>query len=386
MPERHSPAIFLGVGEFSGELLALDLVREMRRLNKDVRFFGVTGKHLQAAGVDSIAHYEALSVMGFGQVVAKLGDLRLFAQHLLAEIDRRRPQAAILVDYPGLHFYLAEQLALRRIPVIQYVAPKVWAWGKGRISKLRRDFSLVLGMLPFEIEFFAKHGVNYHYVGSPLRDRADEVINTIAARSPLSRERFGVEKFSPLLGFLPGSRLEEIKYILPLLPQLHGRLKQMYPNIGWVLPIADSIDRDTIYKYLGKEHASAITLVSGNSLELMRMADACVVASGTATLECALLQTPLLAVYRMNEINYHLARKLVKISWISLVNLVLNKGAIREFIQDFSCDEIAAEVRDLLESTSRRSALAQDYAELQQRLAGNAARTAAQKIMEFLPS
>jgi lipid-A-disaccharide synthase len=336
-----------------------------------------------------VADFAGLDVMGFAEVLANIALFKAHVQTLLTAIDRRRPAVAILVDYPGLHFYLAEQLHLRQIPVVQYVAPKVWAWGKSRVGKLRRDFSLVLGMLPFEEEFFRRQQVPYAYIGSPLRDRSDEVSARLPAQSLAARTGLGCSEFSPLLGFLPGSRKEEISNILPLLPQLNSALKKYFPRLGWVIPLAENIGAPDESSWLtralqGIESAN-ITVIRGNSLEIMRMADACVVASGTATLECALLATPLVAVYRMNELNYQLARRVVKLPWVSLVNLVLNRSAIVEFLQNFSLDAIVTELRELIEGQERRQRFFADVEALHACLGPHAAAQAADKILPLLP-
>jgi lipid-A-disaccharide synthase len=323
--------------------------------------------------------------MGFGQVLAQIAGFKQLLQEILAAIDRESPALVILVDYPGLHVRLAEQLSLRRIPVIQYVAPKVWAWGQSRVEKIRRYYSLVLGMLPFEEEFFRRHQVAYRYIGSPLRDRADIICARLEAQLPRERAKHGCGHYTTLLGFLPGSRVEEVRYILPILAHLNAEIKKHFPQLGWVVPIAENLDEAVVRKYLPpglrREEGGNVHLVRGNSLELMRMSDACVVASGTATLECALLEIPLVAVYRMNELNYQIARRVVKVSWISLVNLVLEKAAIVEFVQDFSLQDVVAELSLLLKDTKRRSALGEDYSRLRELLGAGAADQAARQVL-----
>ncbi len=385
---NSEPLLFVGVGEYSGEILALELVRALRQQNRSLRFFGVTGPLLEQAGVESVASYAAHQVMGFGRVVAQIAQFKQLLQEILAAIDRRPPRGVILVDYPGLHLLLAEQLQLRGIPVVQYVAPKVWAWGQGRLARIRRHYSLVLGMLPFEEQFFKAHGVAYRYIGSPLRDRADALCAGVEAQSPKVRAGYGFSPGALLLGFLPGSRVEEVRYILPLLAQLNLELSKRYPGLEWLVPLAESLDEELLREFLPAgqqvEEGGNIHLLRGNSLELMRITDACIVASGTATLECALLEIPLLAVYRMPELNYVIARRLVKVRWISLVNLVLGKEAIAEFIQDFSLANIIAELERLLSDGERRRQLHEDYKLLRSLLASGAAENAAGEISSLL--
>ena len=167
---------FISVGEHSGDLLASDLVLSLKDRFSKISFFGMTGDALQSAGVESIGSIDELSVMGFVEVLKKLPDLLALEKRILAAVDRRQPEFAILVDFPGFHFRLAEQLKLRGVKVIQYVAPKVWAWGEGRVAKLRKDFDLVLGIFPFEAGYFAEKGVNFRYIGSPHKDRMNKVI------------------------------------------------------------------------------------------------------------------------------------------------------------------------------------------------------------------
>lgn len=220
MKPNDKSTYFLSAGEYSGDIIAADLLAVLKIVNPEYSCFAFGGNCLKAAGAEIIFSSESYGVMGIGGVFAKLPEFKQMADILLGEIERRKPKFAVLVDYPGFHFYLAERLALLGIPVIQYVAPKLWAWGAGRVEKLRSYFKLVLGVLPFEESFFKKQNINYKYVGSPHFNRCTQLT--------VSRELFGLRQDDLVLALLPGSRPEEIAYIFPYLKKNSSFDKRSY--------------------------------------------------------------------------------------------------------------------------------------------------------------
>jgi lipid-A-disaccharide synthase len=321
---------------------------------------------------------------------------------ILAQIDRQSPDIAILVDYPGFHMRLAEQLRLRGIPVIQYAAPKLWAWGTGRAAALRRDFDLVLGVLPFEEEFFRKHQVNYTYVGSPHLDRIGKVAVT--------KTSFGILESSRVVAFLPGSRVSELTNLLGVMVAVKRRLEHLIPGIVCVVPVAASLDREIVLSVAracglaapdsrsevsgtfkpgilaqspGHFEIEGMHFVHGLSLEMMAIADAAMVASGTATLECALLGTPMAVAYIVDEITYAIAQKVVKIPYVSLANLMLGERCVQEFIQDFSAGEVADELYQLMMPGKHRSEMKAKFRNMRDSLRGEAPANAADRISEY---
>ncbi len=383
---------FISAGEHSGDLLGADLVLALKEKLPKLTAFGVAGSAMLNAGVDEIANISAFSVMGVTDIALRLAELRMLECRLLAWIDQWQPKFAVLIDNPYFHLRFAEQLKMRGVRVFQYVAPKLWAWGEGRAPQLRDNFDTVLGILPFEEEFFTSRGIRYSYVGSPLKDRIDKVI--------IKREALGLPLDKPVIACLPGSRPSEIRLNLPTIAGVKDVLVRRHPDAIFIVPVAHNLSFEEVADAMryggdrpaltpvpsGKDFAvesytcGNLRFVRGMSLELMAAADVAIVASGTATLECALLGTPMVVVYSMSELNYSAAKRHVKIPYVSLVNLIAGRKLVSEFIQDFSLEQVADEVTVLLTDKVRRKSVLDSFEDLRDRMKGMAAETAASVI------
>ena len=362
MSLNSGKSYLISAGEFSGDLLAAELVHSIRGQAPNVVPFGIAGETMLRAGVNPLAHISELSVMGVMEVAKKIADIRMLEQRVLAWVDRANPVFAILVDFPGFHFRLADQLHLRGVPVYQYVAPKVWAWGQTRVAQLRDNFAGVYGVLPFEEEFFLQHGVPYTYVGSPHYDRVSKL--------EVRPEVLGLEPGRKIIAFLPGSRISELKSILPVMMAIRKEIARKEPDTLCVIPLAPGLNWEDVATIIGATdvdgdpgknraqrhwYAKGFWWLDGMSLELMKVASSAVVASGTATLECALAGTPMAVVYVLNELTYVIARRSVKLKWVSLVNLLMNQEVVREYIQVIDPIAVAHNVLELsVESQARR--------------------------------
>lgn len=384
---RSRNSYFISAGEFSGDLLAADLVTAIRDRAPKLKCFGLAGDHMIAAGVEPIASMKDFNVMGIWEVAKKLPQIAMAKRSILHSIDLKQPAFAVLVDFPGFHMNLAEELHLRGIPVFQYVAPKLWAWGEGRAKKLREIFECILGVLPFEEEFFRKRGVPYHFVGSPHRDRVAKIKVTAAD--------LGLPKDRPIIALLPGSREIEARLLLPALMLIAKEIRRKLPHAYFVVPVAKSLDMALVCQILGSSFPRSnseqagksggsfisdpdmvldgVQFVRGMSLELMAVADAAVLASGTATLECALAGTPMSVIYKVSPMSYGLIKRLSKVQYASLVNLILNRNLVHEYIQDFSPAEVAKDVIELLANPARRQEVLDGYAEISSQLTEHAA-------------
>jgi lipid-A-disaccharide synthase len=396
LSSKKIDSYFISAGEHSGDLLGADLVLALREKMPKLTAFGVTGSAMQNAGVEEIASIDELSVMGVVEVARKLPQLKMLETRLLHWIDQWDPKFAVLIDNPGFHLRLAEQLKMRGVRVFQYVAPKIWAWGESRAPQIRDAFDMVLGILPFEEAFFRERGIPYTYVGSPLKDRIDKVM--------IRRESLGLPMNRPVVACLPGSRPSEIRLNLPTLQAVRKLIARDLPDALFVVPVSQNLSIEDMTSALafggvqpvatplpaGGELAveswecEGLRFVAGMSLELMAAADAAIVASGTATLECALLGTPLVVVYKMNEFTYQIAKRAVKVAHVSLVNLMAGRGLVREFIQDFAPAEVAAEVLSLLRDQAKRKAIRDSFDDIRERLKGAAADSAASVITGFM--
>lgn len=382
MSIKVSKSYLISAGEFSGDLIAADLVQALKSVLPDITPYGIVGETMLKAGVSPLANISELSVMGVLEVAKRLVDIRMLEQRILSWVDRTNPSFAVLVDFPGFHFRIAEQLHLRQIPVYQYVAPKVWAWGKSRVSQLRDNFAGVLGVLPFEEEFFLQNGVHYTYVGSPHFDRMSKIA--------VKPEDLGFPAGRKVIAFLPGSRMSELKGILPVMERIRREIIRQEPDTICVIPLASGLNWDDVSPLLGGSvstikksfgwEAAGFHWLNGCSLELMKVANSVVVASGTATLECALAGTPMSVVYVMNDLSFAIAKRVVDLKWVSLVNLLMNQEVVKEHIQIIDPVVVADEVLALsVDSVARRKML-QHFEDLTSKLRPGASETAAQWI------
>jgi lipid-A-disaccharide synthase len=383
----RQPRIFISAGEPSGDILGAELIEELRCLWPTAEIFGICGPKMRAAGAEALFGIEELSVMGFVEVIKHLPFLKHLEFSLLEQLHRRQPDIAILIDYPGFHLRLADALRLQGVYVFQYVAPQLWAWGEKRTETLRRVTDEVLGIMPFEKNFFLERSVRYRYVGTPQVDRARDAVD--------DRGRFLLAK-APTVGFFPGSRVSEIRRLLPRMLLIRAELRRQHPELRFALSMAPHLKPELFASILGQSLGEPVhsdeglevfrqddtQLVRGQSIHLMKSCDAALVTSGTATLECALTGTPMAVAYVMQPLSFQLAKRFVKLPHISLVNLVAESALVREFIQDFQAAEVAAELAQLALPGAYRQEKRQKLLDLCGRLQGDLAKNAALAISE----
>lgn len=335
--------MFVSAGEPSGDAHAAAFVRSLRELVPGVVVEGVGGPHMAEAGAKLMARIENLTVIGLVEVVRKVpAHLRL-----LREIKRRLAAGdvglVVLVDYPGFHLRVAEAARKAGVPVLYYIAPQLWAWGAGRVSRMARDVSHVAVILPFEEEFFRGHGLKATFVGHPLLDRAPPQKDRAALKLSL-----GLDPSRPVLGLFPGSRPQETRRLWPVFRDAAALVRQAMPGAQALVAAAPGSD----YPDPGD-----VRIVSGRAGECFAAADAALCKSGTTTLEAAMAGTPLVVAYRMASFSFAMARRLVRVPWIGLVNLVAGRQVAPEFVQHaVRPDRLAAAVLPLLEAGSRERA------------------------------
>ncbi len=383
------PEIFISAGEPSGDLLGGELLEALKRQLPDFQAFGICGPKMRQAGAEALFGIEDLSVMGFVEVLKHLPDLKRLEFSLLNAIEARDVRCAILIDYPGFHLRLAESLKQRGIYVFQYVAPQLWAWGEKRTKTLRAVTDQVLGIMPFEEEFFRQRQVAYTYVGTPQVDRA--------RGAQRDRLRYGLGE-AATLGFFPGSRPGEIARLLPRMLEARQVLRTMRKDLQFSISMAPHLPVELFEKFLGEslgtpeiqdEGRSVYRLgdtvfVRGESIHLMKSVDAALVTSGTATLECALVETPMAVAYVMASLSWQLAKRFVKLPHISLANLVAGKGVVPEFIQDFAAEALAAKLLELLPGGSLHDLQRAELKALHACLQGDLAEHAASAVRAYI--
>lgn len=307
-------------GETSGELHAANLVAALRQRYPELDVFGVAGERMRAAGVEALAGVEELSVMGLAEVVRQLPSLVRLARRVRRQALGRRPDAAVLVDAPDFNLPLARHLHRAGVPVIVYISPQLWAWRAGRVRRLQRDVDQVLSILPFESDFLSRHGVAVEYVGHPLVDE----LHRLAAAPPPRQDR--------ILALLPGSRWHEVKALLPEMALAARALRECDRSLRVKLLVAPGLDVTQLRQLLGEADQWVELIVKERHAHLAT-ASAALVASGTATLECALLDVPMVVAYRLHPVTYALARRLVRLPHVSLVNLIIGRTVVPELLQ-----------------------------------------------------
>jgi lipid-A-disaccharide synthase len=313
--------VLLVAGEASGDLHAANLLLALRRLAPGLEAHGVGGERLRAAGLECIARSEELSVMGLAEVLRDLPRLLALSRRVRRAAIALQPDVAVLVDSPDFNLPLAKALHRAGIPALVYVSPQLWAWRAGRVARIRRDVRRVLCILPFEVEFYERHGVAAEYVGHPL---VDELAPVMAA--PPARD-------ASALAILPGSRWHEVEALLPAMLDASAALIAERPGLKVRLIVAPGLSLPRLQAMLGAR---------GTAVEL-------VTADRHRALECALLGVPMVVGYRLHELTYRLARRLVKVPFVSLVNLTAGERIVPELVQhDFTAGALAREVRALL--------------------------------------
>jgi lipid-A-disaccharide synthase len=327
--------VFLVAGEASGDLHAANLLSALQRLAPGVAAAGVGGERLRAAGLECVARAEELSVMGLAEVVRELPRLLALSRRVRGEAVARRPDVAVLVDSPDFNLPLAKALRRAGIPVVIYVSPQLWAWRAGRVRRIRRDVRRVLCLLPFEPAFYARHGVPAEYVGHPLIDELAGVMAAPPAVDPGS------------IALLPGSRWHEVESLLPAMLAAVDRLAAGGTPVRARLIAAPGLASGRLSALVGG-HARRVELVAADRHRALAACGAAMVASGTATLECALLGVPMVVGYRLHPLTYALARALVRVPFVSLVNLTAGEAVVEELVQHaFTAEALAAAVARL---------------------------------------
>jgi len=372
--------ILIVAGEASGDLHAASVVQELLRRAPHLTVEGIGGDRMREVGVRLYGYAGELAVVGLTEVAGKLPALWRAYRNMIRLFRDARPDLLILVDFPDFNLLLARKAAQHQIPVLYFIGPQVWAWRSGRVRSIARYVHRLLVIFPFEQSFYRRSGVEALYIGHPLLDRLSPPPTMDDARRHL-----GMERAASVVGLLPGSRIGEITRHLPLLLRATRRLEGSRPDLRVIIAAAEGIPLDLISSYL-KQEVSSARVVQGRTHEVIAASDLILVASGTATLEAAIIGTPMVIVYRLAFISWLLGRLLIRVPYIGMANLVAEEAIVPELIQFQATPErIADEASRLLESPERRRRMQQRLREVRDRLGppGAAAR-AAEAILEVL--
>jgi lipid-A-disaccharide synthase len=334
--------ILISAGEASGEMYGAELIEALRRRNPEIEFFGVGGDRMRAAGCDTVVDAKDLSVVGITEILSHLPKIYGLYRRLINESDRRRPNLAIVIDSPAFNWRVARQMKKRGIPVVYYVAPQFWAWRQGRVRLIRDYVDKALVIFPFEEKFYCDRGVEATFVGHPLADLPHPAIerNDYAAQFHLDPARHWIT-------LMPGSRVKEVRMNLPTILEAASQLGSCYE---FLLPVAPTLDRALLQSLIdGKTTARpSITLVP-ESLPALCQSRAGIIASGTATVEAAMMRTPFVMVYRVSRLTYLLGKPRVKVPRFAMVNLIAGKEVVPELVQhDFTAQNVVSRLREIL--------------------------------------
>ena len=354
--------LYIIAGEASGDLHGSNLLKAMRAQHASLEVRAWGGDLMQAQGAELVKHYRELAFMGFYEVLVNLRTILRNIHFCKKDILTFCPDALVLIDYPGFNLRIAKWAHTHGIPVLYYIAPQVWAWKENRIEAMRKHIHHLFVVLPFEKQYFEERHMPVSFYGHPL---LDQISHSTETREVFRRENNLNEK--PIIALLPGSRKQEILSMLPVMLEMCSR----FPNHQFVVAGAPSQPKSFYTEIIG---SSAATLLSGQTSEILRHAEVGLITSGTATLEAGIYRLPQVVCYKGSVISYAIAKRLVKIKYISLVNLVLNRKAVTELIQhEFTSDRLEAELESILNNPKKQAEIKRDYAELHESLGGSGA-------------
>jgi lipid-A-disaccharide synthase len=369
--------LLISCGEPSGEFYGSELVAELRKRDSELEVFGLGGDLLASQDVRLLAHLRDLAVVGLIEVVSHLRRLKRLFDGVVEEAARLRPDVAVLIDYPDFNLRLARQLKKLDIKVVYYVSPQLWAWRSGRIRDVQRDVSKMLVIFPFEEAIYRDASIPVTFVGHPLVDQ----VRPPANRSDATRD-LGLDPARPVIALLPGSRNKEVAFNLPPMVAAVGLFRSNHPDAQFVLAQAPHLRTDLFAA--AKE--AGVTLFEGRTRDILRSARVAVVASGTATVETALTQTPMVVVYRLSPLTYALGKPLLRVTNYAMVNLIAGRIIVPELIQGgFTPERVVHEIQRLFDDGPARSQMLEDLAEVRRRLGeGGATRRAADEVMKVM--
>jgi lipid-A-disaccharide synthase len=350
MQNSEKKLVLLVAGEASGDVHGAKLVRAMRSQAPYLVFWGIGGDRMEEAGVRILFRSSELAVVGLTEVFSKVRNIFKASFRMKSILRRRRPDLLILIDFPDFNLNLARVAKRHHVPVLYYICPQVWAWRQGRVKKMARRIERMAVILPFEKDYYRKRGVDVTYVGHPLLDsiRREGHENDLPSKEAVPEGR-------PIIGLMPGSRTEEIVNLLPPMVEAVEILAETFPDLVCLLLVAPTIKSDLVRRFT-KDASVEIRLLKDDTSEALSACDLVFVASGTATMEVGMMLIPMIIVYRVSPLSYWVAKRVVKIPYIGLVNLVAGEEVVPELIQeDVTAEKLVQEARAFIQDKARRN-------------------------------
>ena len=373
-------SVLLVAGEASGDAHGAALIQALRQEHPHLQLYGLGGEQMRQAGVEMLGDIEALNVVGAVEVLAKIPRALQLARALRAEAIRRGTRVAVLIDAPGFNIALARWLKGAGLRVVYYVSPQIWAWRQGRVKKIARRVDAMLTLFPFEVPLYTAAGLTAECVGHPLVDR----LQTLPTPEQAA-EMCGLDSRRSIVALLPGSRRQEIQRLLPPMLKAFQLITERLPHTQGVLPVAPTLQRAEMHSYL-QDAPPGLTVLQGHSIQALCAATFAVVSSGTATLEAGVIGTPMVVVYKTHPLTAVLARRLLRVPWIGLVNIVAGKQLVPELWQEqVQPQAIATHALRCLEHPEEMQRIRHTLEGVRSALGeGDSARRAARSVSHFL--
>lgn len=355
--------IMIIAGEASGDMHGARVVSALKKKRSNLVFCGIGGDALKASGVDIGVDASTLAVVGITEVLKNAGSLLNGLSTAKALLKTRRPSLLVLIDFPDFNLRIARAAKKLGIPVLYYISPQIWAWRQGRVKKIKKRVDHMAVILPFETAFYDKAGVPATFVGHPLLD---------AGKAPVAGDAGRADISSPVIGLLPGSRDGEVRRHLPVLLKAARIIGSRIPGSRFLLSAAASVDRSAIDAILAEESGGLdLQVESGSVYRLFRQADLVIAASGTVTLEAAISGVPMIAIYSISFLSAWMARRLIQVKYVCLVNLIADRAVVPELLQkDASPDGIAEKTIEMLTDPEKLQQMVSDLRDLRNRLGG----------------
>jgi len=365
---------YIIAGERSGDLHGSNLVKAIKRLDPSAVFRGFGGDYMKKEGVELVVHYEQMAFMGFIALITNYTVIKKMLKLCKTDIIKFKPDVVIHIDYGGFNRRIAKFAKSVGIKTFYYIPPKIWAWYQSRAKEIKANVDRMFVILPFEKEFYKKYDWEVDYVGNPVLDAVKEF-----QPDPDFLTKNGLTSLRPIIALLPGSRRMELANIVPVMAEVAGQ----YPDFQFVVASVEGLD-DLLYQPL--KNLKNVEFISNDTYNLLHISDAAIVTSGTATLETALFRVPQVCVYRTSWLEYRLVKMIIKVPFISLVNLIADKEVIHELIQnDASLDAISNELKSLVKDDSYRKRIFDSYDDLYRKLdTGSASENTAKLIIKYL--
>ena len=348
-------SILIVAGENSGEKYGADLVHQFKKLHPSLSFFGIGGKHMEREGVNLLFPVEELAVVGVFEIISHLPRIKKIFNKIKREIKRQKPSAAVLIDSPDFNLRLAKKLKKLSIPILYYISPTVWAWRKGRLKTIKKTVDKMMLIFPFEEKIYGEYGIPAVYVGHPLKERV---------KASLTKdeflEKYGLSAQKKLISLLPGSRRSELKYHIPVLTEALERIKSEW-DTQFVLLLAENLEKNFLLSLI-PPWLKGLKILGEDHYEAIASSDLVLSACGTANLEAAFLETPLVSFYRISPLTYFFVHRLAAIKNFSIVNILAGESIIPELIQqDFTAQNIFEETKKIFNSEEQRSEMIAEF-------------------------